>query len=55
MAKLNFSVKTQTQEGDLAVERNTRDWTGYWVFAYLLLPSFLDSVLLESQSRDDDF
>ena len=23
MAKLNFSVKTQSQEGDLAVERNT--------------------------------
>ena len=29
--------------------------TGLGLFAYLLLPSFLDSVLLESQSRDDDF
>ena len=32
----------------------TGEVTG-WVLVYLLLPIFFDSVLLESQSRDDDF
>ena len=49
MAKLNFSVKLRVKKETLLLREIL------WVFAYLLLPSFLDSVLLESQSRDDDF